>query len=69
MKEFLKKVWKGIKPATIFVLELIRDWTLGIIGLVIGTLVIFFMGLSIWFLSGYKGVQNYFDALTGKKPE
>jgi len=64
MKEFFKKVWKVVKVIPIIIF---RDFLTGLIGLFVGTAVIFFMGLSLWFLSGYKGVQNYFDALTGKK--
>lgn len=67
MKKFLKGLWKGIKIIPQIIWSLFLDWVVGLISLVIGTLAIFAIGFSVWLLTGYKGVDTYFKALTNQK--
>jgi len=67
MKEFFKKIRRSLYIAGCFILNLLKDWIFGLIGLVIGTAVIFLLGSSVWLLHGYKGVDSYFKTLTSQK--
>jgi len=63
LKEFGNRILSIIKGIG----KILRDLILGLLGLIIGTAIIFLMGLGVWLISGYPGVEKYFKALNGEK--
>ena len=66
MKENLLKIWSVFKMILLFLWNILLNWTVGIFILLLGTLTIFLMGVVVWLIGGYKGVEGYFSNLKPK---